>query len=403
MPRIDLSKFREVYRYYNPNQRQELERGRRTEYRDQDFLLMARNLSEAFDCIHRAGYVIGDVNQRNALVNDQGQVMIIDCDSMQVKDPDNNKTYLCTVGRGEYTPPELLLNPSSGAERTQNHDCFGLTVLIFQLLMRGLHPYQIAAPCAETTVDKIKYGTFPYKGPGNTQHIPDIAHQFKEDWSRMKPSLRRRFREAFVLDYDSPRPSAAEWVDELDRIINPRPTGNSQAMERRLQVANSERANAKQQLENERSARNQAGQDLQEKERQLVDARRERIAAEQRLKNEQSARNQAGQHLQEMKRQLIAEKQARFEAEQKLANAQRGRANAEQQLKVSQEERKKTEQQLATEKQQRATAEQRGAEEERQRSTEGRKFERRVWSLAVIAALCIPPLVTAAIFLTLQP
>ena len=140
MPRIDLSSFRDIFRYYIPKERQELEQARGSEYRRQDFLVMARNLSEAFYRIHQAGYVISDVNDKNVLANDQAQVVIIDCDSMQVTNPDTSETYLCTVGRPEYTSPRLPL----GTERTTNDDCFGLAVLIFKLLMRGLHPYSIS-------------------------------------------------------------------------------------------------------------------------------------------------------------------------------------------------------------------------------------------------------------------
>lgn len=299
MPKIDMDSFREIFDYHHPQVRNKLETERNKKYKSQDLLGMARNLAETVDRVHRAGYVIGDINDKNVLANDRAQIVIIDCDSMQVENPATGETYLCTVGRPEYMPPRLKID----AERTVNDDHFGLAVLIFQLLMRGLHPYQISNPKAETTMDKIRLGIFPYKDPGNSRHISPVAHQFKENWSRMEPNLRRCFREAFAPDYKSMRPSAAEWVDELDRTINPRAAGNSLAMERRVQesdrqlaVAQRERDAARQQLDNERVARNQAGQALQEIQQQLEDERHGRAEAEKRLNaKEQLARKQASQ------------------------------------------------------------------------------------------------------------
>ncbi len=100
----------------------------------------AKNCAAAFAVIHKNGFVIGDVNEGNILVNKQACVRLIDCDSFQVNNS-NNKKYLCEVGVGQFTPPELQNIKNFKIERNPNHDNFGLAVLIFLLLFMGRHPY----------------------------------------------------------------------------------------------------------------------------------------------------------------------------------------------------------------------------------------------------------------------
>ena len=49
--------------------------------------------------------------------------------------------FPCEVGVAHFTPPELAGRNLHELQRTTNHDCFGLAVLIFHLLFLGRHPY----------------------------------------------------------------------------------------------------------------------------------------------------------------------------------------------------------------------------------------------------------------------
>src|ERR1700679_91854 len=65
--------------------------------RGYNFLVhVARNLATAFHKIHELGIVIGDVNEANILVNTNGLISLIDCDSFQVKN--GNRYHFCEVG-----------------------------------------------------------------------------------------------------------------------------------------------------------------------------------------------------------------------------------------------------------------------------------------------------------------
>ena len=63
----------------------------------------------------------------------QALVTLVDSDSFQVTVGD--KIYRCTVGKTEYTPPELQGTRFADIDRGADHDPFALAILIFQLLM----------------------------------------------------------------------------------------------------------------------------------------------------------------------------------------------------------------------------------------------------------------------------
>jgi DNA-binding helix-hairpin-helix protein with protein kinase domain len=100
----------------------------------------AKNCAAAFAVIHKYGYVIGDVNEGNILVDKQACIRLIDCDSFQIRGKDEKK-FFCEVGVAQFTPPELQNLKNFKTERIPNHDNFGLSILIFQLLFMGRHPY----------------------------------------------------------------------------------------------------------------------------------------------------------------------------------------------------------------------------------------------------------------------
>jgi DNA-binding helix-hairpin-helix protein with protein kinase domain len=133
MPRI--ADAEPIHKLYGPTHRKET-----FPQADWRFLVRAaKNLAAAFYVIHQYGYVIGDVNEGNILVSDKACVRLIDCDSFQVRSKDC--LYRCEVGVAQFTPPELQNAGNFRLERSENHDNFGLAILIFQLLFLGRHPY----------------------------------------------------------------------------------------------------------------------------------------------------------------------------------------------------------------------------------------------------------------------
>src|SRR5262245_2110065 len=100
---------------------------------------VAANIARTFSLIHELGHIVGDVSSTNILVSPSAIVALIDCDSYQViTDTDR---FRCEGGTTGYVPSELIGADFSNTIRTNDHDSFGLAVLIFQLLFMGRHPF----------------------------------------------------------------------------------------------------------------------------------------------------------------------------------------------------------------------------------------------------------------------
>jgi DNA-binding helix-hairpin-helix protein with protein kinase domain len=203
----------EAHVLYSPAQRQKEKDFARADWA---FLVhTAMNCAAAFEALHGAGHVIGDVNQRNVLVSERATVRLIDCDSFQVRA--NGRLFTCGVGVGEYTPPELQGQSSRGVERTPNHDRFGLAVLIFHLLFMGRHPF------AGRSLDRrdlpleqaIQEFRFAYSRAAAQYQIEAPPHSLP--LTVVSADLARLFERAFSRHSAQPgaRPTAAEWSQQL--------------------------------------------------------------------------------------------------------------------------------------------------------------------------------------------
>ena len=215
MPRIPGSL--EIHHLYSVAQRKK-------DFPDADWRFLihaARNCALAFEAIHAAGHVIGDVNQKNILVSPRGIVHLVDCDSFQIRDS-TGKVYRCDVGVPEFTPPELQGQSFRTVDRTADHDRFGLAVMIFHLLMMGRHPFAgVYSGDGEMPLEKaISTGRFAYSShpevtlmrpPPGTPPTDLLA-------GPLLPLFERSFR---VPGAAGPaRPSPTEWQAAFDAVTN---------------------------------------------------------------------------------------------------------------------------------------------------------------------------------------
>jgi DNA-binding helix-hairpin-helix protein with protein kinase domain len=209
MPRLDSRLVRPLHQLYHPGSRRQAAPGISWRY----LLRIARNLSANLATLHEAGYVVGDLNESNILVDGRALVTLIDLDSIQVRS--GRKTYRCTVGKAEYTPPELQGKSFRSTDRRPAADVFALAVLIFQLLMEGVHPFAGV-----------------YQGPGEPPGLVANIRARRSPWfgNRMlqpppaAPPLQlldRRIRQLLIRSLVSPafaRPAARDWQQALDRL-----------------------------------------------------------------------------------------------------------------------------------------------------------------------------------------
>ena len=212
MPRI--ADGEPVHKVYGPTHRKET-----FPHADWRFLVRtAKNLAAAFYVIHKYGYVIGDVNEGNILVTDKACVRLIDCDSFQVRSPD--QLFCCEVGVAHFTPPEIQKSGNFRLERTSNHDNFGLAILIFQLLFLGRHPYAgVYAGKEDMPIEKaIAEFRFAYSRNSAKRSItpPPNSVGLAIVPDRLGELFERAFAEAGTLPRG--RPSAGDWWDLLDPL-----------------------------------------------------------------------------------------------------------------------------------------------------------------------------------------
>jgi WD40 repeat protein len=178
----------------------------------------ARNLAAAFRSVHERGGVIADVNCRNVLASERALVTLVDTDSFQIRDPQSGHIYRCPVGTAEYTPPELQGRDLATVDRTSQHDCFGLAVIIFSILMEGTHPFAgvfIGKGDPPPYEERIRLGHFTYSGKNNVPYRPmPIAPSF----GILNPSLQRLFIRCFEEGHRDPaaRPDAQAWRTALE-------------------------------------------------------------------------------------------------------------------------------------------------------------------------------------------
>jgi DNA-binding helix-hairpin-helix protein with protein kinase domain len=211
MPRIEG--MRPIIDFYNPRTR----RQHCPLFNYQYLLRTARNLAAAFAALHASGYCIGDVNESNILVSDTALVTLIDTDSFQVPDPNNDIVYRCPVGKPEFTPPELQNKTFAQHDREISHDLFGLAVLVFQLLMEGTHPFSgifqgaIEPPPYEA---RIASGHFTYS---QKRYVPYLPTPIAPPWEILHPSLQELFIRCFEEGHNNPllRPSAQAWLSAI--------------------------------------------------------------------------------------------------------------------------------------------------------------------------------------------
>ncbi|MGC8543777.1 MAG: protein kinase domain-containing protein, partial [Vulcanisaeta sp.] len=179
---------------------------------------VALNLVKAVGYVHVVGHFVGDLNDRNVLVNDSGFVTLIDTDSFFIRDPDTGVIYPSDVGVGEYTAPEVLRGLIPPDRRNEDTDVFSLSVIIFRLLMGGYHPFAGTVPTREsnTIEDNIRDCASPYFG---TKRGIVKKPRGAPDLTSLPPELVTLFSKAFNCDR-SKRPSVVDFMRVLERYYH---------------------------------------------------------------------------------------------------------------------------------------------------------------------------------------
>ena len=169
--------------------------------------------------LQKYGVQINDFNPDNFLIDRNGKVQFIDCDSFQITDQ-NNKVHITRTFYPSHCAPELLNNKSALAHpRNEHHLEFGTAIIIFNILMCGLHPYSYydarSNDYCGSPDENLKKGRCPL-GIGAGCRFP-IGNWYNL-WSWLTCKAKNGFIQTFRDGHSNPasRTSLEEW----GRILN---------------------------------------------------------------------------------------------------------------------------------------------------------------------------------------
>ena len=178
----------------------------------------AANLAAAVAALHAQGDHVVDLKPSNVHVyRGSFYVALLDCDGMSIAAPGGAGRFPAHQYTDGYIAPEALRAKARPEALGEAQDRFALAVVVFQLLNRGLHPFQgVPAPGASvptTDGERVAAGLYPY-GRGGALSPPP-----RSLYAGFDLATKRLFDRAFAGGAGR-RPSAAEWRTHLRVLLD---------------------------------------------------------------------------------------------------------------------------------------------------------------------------------------
>jgi serine/threonine protein kinase len=179
-------------------------------------LTASKNLAIALHSVHLAGHKVGDINESNIFVGSDARVLLVDTDSAQIEA--SQEFFACTVGKAEYTAPEISHGSLRDHRRTVATDTFAFGVAVFQMMTGGAHPTDAIYTGADeppSTIEKIRKGFYPALSltalPG-FRPVPRIASE------GIPSRIRRAIHSSLAVD-PSQRLSLIQFISVIDDVV----------------------------------------------------------------------------------------------------------------------------------------------------------------------------------------
>ncbi|MBI2077731.1 MAG: hypothetical protein HYT80_05075 [Euryarchaeota archaeon] len=220
MPRVQVKRdFVSLYQVFSSARRAELGGGGLAW---DSLVRLGLRIAHVVRTLHRMGYAAGDLNDRNILVSRKLTPLFLDTDSFEVPRGLFGR-YRCSVGDRLYWPPELLgVDLARFTGSRMPHDRYALSVLLFQLFLNGMRPYQSRGSRVkelDTLERKTLAGLFAWTSPKRGKLEPPAG---APSYAALPRPIRDRFEATFVKGHRRPgrRPSAEDWYRTLLRVVN---------------------------------------------------------------------------------------------------------------------------------------------------------------------------------------
>ena len=215
MPRVDLDRAVVLEMLLTGRARRAA--GLSDAYRDR--VAAAANLATAVAALHAQVDHVVDLKPSNVHVyRGSFYVALLDCDGMSVAGRGGERFPAHQYTDG-YIAPEALRAKARPEELGEAQDRFALAVVVFQLLNRGLHPFQgVPAPGADvptTDGERVAAGLYPYGRGGKGALSPPPRSLY----AGFDLATKRLFNRAFAGGAGR-RPSAAEWWAHLRGLLD---------------------------------------------------------------------------------------------------------------------------------------------------------------------------------------
>ncbi|WP_299458289.1 WG repeat-containing protein [uncultured Microscilla sp.] len=181
-------------------------------------LLICKNLAEVVASLHQTSqYVFADLKPENIKVNLNGDVFIIDVDSIQVTQ-DQALLFATEKITPEYAPQEVKHIHFKHEIVPVHWDHFSLGVIFYKVLL-GLHPYTgTCLPPYEDLVSneqKIQANLLPLGD--QAQHF-DIIPEPHQAFGQLPPLVQQLLEASFSV-IPSQRPDALCWQQTLEKEL----------------------------------------------------------------------------------------------------------------------------------------------------------------------------------------
>lgn len=124
-------------------------------------LYIAKKLVDIIKELHRIGIVVGDLNTNNIFIKSNAQVVVLDCDSMQLTY--KGKTYPVDAILLDIAAPEVIREGQRAI--SIKSDVFTMAIHIYRIIMEGYSPFQFRSKTIEDRNSIILQGKNIFNNP----------------------------------------------------------------------------------------------------------------------------------------------------------------------------------------------------------------------------------------------